>query len=88
MHAFLYRYKCVVARTDGEATPDSSGYQGGGMPNAEGALREAGPEICGVWLGQGGLRFATGHQQGDVLLWELPRSVRGATCLGRVMCWD
>lgn len=74
--ATLPRYKCVVLRLDADVAQDSSAGDAG--LNTEATLREAGPEVCACWLGPLGARFATGHQQGDVLLWEVPRSVLGA----------
>lgn len=62
---------------------------GSGGATAEGALREAGPETCGCWLGQNGARFATGHQKGLVLIWQIPQAVHGepAAC-GRKFSTD
>ena len=80
------RHKRVVAATNVDAPVQ---LQDAGSPaaapglNAERALREAGPENCACWLGAAaqGLRFATGHQQGDVLVWQLPPACAMGTSL-------
>ena len=76
-YELMPRFKCVVVRTDADAVPEQDASQGAAMADAEGALREAGPETCACWVGGSGTRFATGHQNGDVLLWQLPSCVLG-----------
>ena len=73
------RYKCVVASMDGEAAADQEAASSVSELSAESALREAGPETCACWLGPSGSHFATGHEQGDVLIWQLPGSILGET---------
>ncbi|KAK9795881.1 hypothetical protein WJX73_006395 [Symbiochloris irregularis] len=76
------RHKRVIMSTDSEPEEPHSSSQGSlkaGAPaetglSVERMLREVGPENCACWVGAHALRFATGHQQGDILLWQLPQS--------------